>query len=56
VNALDVDSIAEGLIRLATDSALREQLATDGRAHAAHFTWERSADQLLDAYRKTLNM
>lgn len=54
VNALDVDSIAEGIVRLATDSALAAQLAADGRAHAATFTWERSANQLLEAYQKTL--
>lgn len=54
VNALDVDSIAQGIIRLATDSTLRQQLAANGLAHAAQFTWERSADQLLDAYHKTL--
>ena len=54
VNALDLDSIAHGIIRLATDRLLRQQLATNGLAHAAQFTWERSADQLLDAYHKTL--
>ena len=54
VNSLDVNSIAEGLIRLASDHALRDQLATRGRTHAAAFTWERSAGQLLDAYQKTL--
>jgi glycosyltransferase involved in cell wall biosynthesis len=54
VNALDVESIAQGIVQLATDDALRARLATDGRAHAAQFTWERSADQLLEAYGKTL--
>jgi glycosyltransferase involved in cell wall biosynthesis len=55
VNSLDVESIAEGIVRLATDRALATQLANAGRAHAAQFTWERSAAQLLDAYQKTLN-
>jgi glycosyltransferase involved in cell wall biosynthesis len=50
-----VESIAEGIVRLATDRALATQLANAGRAHAAQFTWERSAAQLLDAYQKTLN-
>jgi glycosyltransferase involved in cell wall biosynthesis len=54
VDALDVNSIAQGIIKLATDDDLRRQLASRGRAHAATFTWERSADQLLDAYQKTL--
>lgn len=54
IDAEDVRSIAEGLIRLATDKALRNQLRTAGLQHAAHFTWERSARQLLDAYSRTL--
>ena len=54
INALDVDSIAQGIIQLATDHDLRQRLAASGLAHAAQFTWERSADQLLAAYQKTL--
>jgi glycosyltransferase involved in cell wall biosynthesis len=54
VRAEDVDSIAEGIVRLATDATLAAQLAAAGREHAAHFTWERSAQQLLSAYRKLL--
>jgi glycosyltransferase involved in cell wall biosynthesis len=56
VDALDVESIADGIVKLANDSSLRQQLASRGRAHAANFTWERSADQLLAAYTKTLAM
>lgn len=54
VNALDVESITQGIIKLATDRELHDQLAIAGRAHAAQFTWERSADQLIEAYTKTL--
>lgn len=54
IDAEDIHSIAEGLIRLATDEALRDQLRTAGLQHAAHFTWERSAQQLLDAYCRML--
>jgi glycosyltransferase involved in cell wall biosynthesis len=54
INAQEVDSIAQGMVQLATDRVLRQQLADKGRAHAANFTWERSADQLLAAYQKTL--
>ena len=50
VDAEDVRSIADGLVRLATDTALRDWLRVAGLHHAAHFTWERSARQLLDAY------
>ncbi len=54
VTAEEVDSIAGGIARLATDEALRAQLRRAGLAHAAHFTWQRSARQLLDAYARTL--
>jgi glycosyltransferase involved in cell wall biosynthesis len=54
VQAQDLDSIAEGIISLATDEALAARLATAGQEHAAQFTWERSAQQLLSAYRKLL--
>ncbi len=54
VQAEDVDSIAEGIVHLATDAALAAKLAAAGQEHAAGFTWERSAQQLLSAYRKLL--
>jgi len=56
VHAEDVESIAAGLVRLATDDSLAAELRTAGMAHAATFTWERSAQQLLAAYQKTLSM
>ncbi|HHY58615.1 MAG TPA: glycosyltransferase family 4 protein [Chloroflexi bacterium] len=54
VRAEDVESIAAGIVQLATNAGLRSQLRTAGLAHAAHFTWERSAQQLLDAYARAL--
>jgi glycosyltransferase involved in cell wall biosynthesis len=54
VTVTDTDQIAAGLIRLATDADLRRQLAQAGLAHAARFTWARSADQLRAAYRAAL--
>jgi glycosyltransferase involved in cell wall biosynthesis len=54
VRAEDVGSIAEGLVRLATDDALAAKLAAAGQEHAGGFTWERSAQQLLSAYHKLL--
>lgn len=54
VEATEVDSIAEGIIRLTTDDRLAAQLATAGQEYAAQFTWQRSALQLLSAYRKLL--
>ena len=54
VNSSDVDAIAEGLVRLTTDSSLRASLAAAGLTHAAQFTWARRADQLATAYRAAL--
>ena len=54
VNATDVDAIAQGLLLLAGDVALRTSLAAACLAHAAQFTWERSADQLANAYQTAL--
>lgn len=53
-NATDVDSIAAAIVQLATDADLRQHLRTAGLAHAATFTWTRSAQQLLNAYAAAL--
>jgi glycosyltransferase involved in cell wall biosynthesis len=55
VNSQDVSDIADGILRLATDDALRARLRAAGLEHAATFTWERSAGQLLAAYAHVLN-
>jgi glycosyltransferase involved in cell wall biosynthesis len=54
VKAEEVTNIAAGLLKLAQDSTLRQQLRHLGLAHAAQFTWQRSAQQLLSAYQKVL--
>lgn len=54
IDAESVRSIADGIVRLATDATLRDQLRTAGLHHAATFTWQRSARQLLDAYSRVL--
>ena len=50
VNPHDVDDIASALLRLLDDAPLRQALVERGRAHAAEFTWERAAEQLLSEY------
>ncbi len=55
VQAEDVEDIAQGIIRLCRDTALRERLRQAGKAHAAHFTWQRSAEQLFQAYQTALD-
>ncbi|HXF62408.1 MAG TPA: glycosyltransferase family 1 protein [Caldilineaceae bacterium] len=54
VQAEQVESIAQGILRLAGDPALRARLRAAGLAHAAAFTWERSAAQLRNAYAAAL--
>lgn len=44
VDPTDVGSIADGLRRLTTDSALRETLIQAGLARAGRFTWEKSVE------------
>jgi len=55
VNAQSIEEIADGLVRLTTDSALRASLSRAGLEHAAQFTWQRSAQQLLQAYQQVLD-
>jgi len=52
--ALHADSseeLAEAMLRLASDRALREQLAEEGRERAKHFTWRRCAEATREVYR-----
>ena len=55
VDAEDVASIADGIAQLAQDQQLQNRLRAAGLAHAAQFTWDRSAKQVLDAYQKVLS-
>jgi glycosyltransferase involved in cell wall biosynthesis len=50
VDPLDVDGLAGEIARLASDEALRSRLSRAGRAHAAGFTWERTAEATMGAY------
>lgn len=46
--------IATALARLLTDAPLRQRLAEAGRARARTFTWERTAAETLEVYRRLL--
>jgi glycosyltransferase involved in cell wall biosynthesis len=46
---LNEDAIADALHRIATDEALREQLAQAGPERAQKFSWEKAAQETLDA-------
>jgi alpha-1,3-rhamnosyl/mannosyltransferase len=54
VEADDEDAWSAALIRLATDSNLRERLSAAGAARAKQFTWSRSAAGYVAAYRRAV--
>jgi glycosyltransferase involved in cell wall biosynthesis len=54
VDPADDEELAEALVKLAGDQALREMLIARGRARAADFTWNRAVRQTLDVYRELL--
>ncbi len=56
VNPLDVGSIANGMIRLIRDEALRERLAVKGRRQASRFTWRDCARKTLEVYQEIMSI
>jgi glycosyltransferase involved in cell wall biosynthesis len=54
VNTYSVSEIADGLVRLERDQALRDELVTKGRVRAASFSWRTCAERTLAAYRQAL--
>ena len=50
VEAGDADALAGGLHRVLTDQELSAELSARGRGRSAVFTWERTADGLIDLY------
>jgi glycosyltransferase involved in cell wall biosynthesis len=54
VDPMDVDSIAKGIIDLATDPKRRAEFAALGSRRALEFSWDRAAEQTLRVYAETL--
>jgi len=50
VDARDADALAEAMLRVANDAALREQLGAKGLERAREFTWKRCAEATREAY------
>ena len=48
VDPTDVDAIAEAMLRLSRDEALRQQLIEAGYANVKRFSWEKAAQQTLE--------
>jgi glycosyltransferase involved in cell wall biosynthesis len=52
VDPFDVDSIAQGLVQLASDSDLRDKLAGAGYERVKSFTWDKMAENILAVYER----
>lgn len=47
VDPTDVDAIAEAMLRLSGDEALRQRLIVAGHANVARFSWQKAARETL---------
>jgi glycosyltransferase involved in cell wall biosynthesis len=54
VDPMNVDELANGLVRLAADPALREDLINRGRARALQFTWDSAVAKTWEVYQKVM--
>jgi glycosyltransferase involved in cell wall biosynthesis len=52
VPAEDVDALAEAMLKVLSDAALRAQLVQRGLARARRFSWDRAASESLAIYRR----
>ncbi|HEY2843417.1 MAG TPA: glycosyltransferase family 1 protein [Bryobacteraceae bacterium] len=52
VNPEDTEEIAAALLRMASDEALRDDLARRGRERALQFTWQAALEKTWDVYRE----
>jgi glycosyltransferase involved in cell wall biosynthesis len=55
VEPSDVAGLSHALAGLALDEARRRRLALEGRAQAARYTWDKTAQRTRDVYRKALD-
>lgn len=54
VNPLDVEEIASAMYRLAWDVNLREALIEKGRARAAMYSWQKTAERTFQVYERVV--
>jgi alpha-1,3-rhamnosyl/mannosyltransferase len=50
VDPMDVDAIAEGITKLATDEAVRSDYSALGLKRALDFSWDKAAEKTLEVY------
>lgn len=56
VDPADVDALTAAILRVLTDTALRDALRTRGLARARQFSWERCARETLAVYREVRSL
>ena len=56
VDALDVESIADGLQEMITNNELRERLAKNAKSNASRFSWDESAKKLITVFEKAIDL
>ena len=56
VDALDVKSIADGLLTMITNEELRDRLGKNSMVQASKFSWEESASKLVDAFERAIRL
>jgi glycosyltransferase involved in cell wall biosynthesis len=55
VDPTDMDAIADAMLRLSQDEALRQQLIAKGYENVKRFSWEKAARETLDVLEKAMN-
>lgn len=55
VDPYDVDALARAVAKVLSDPALRDRLAAQGPLQAARFSWQATAAQTLQAYKRVLD-
>ena len=53
-DAVSVEEMSEGIIRILRDESLREEMRAKGLAQAARFSWERAAEETMAVYEGVL--
>ena len=48
----DVNDIAQGILELLTDPARAEELSLRGKTQAERFSWDQSAEKLMQIYQR----
>ena len=55
VNPRDVDEIVAAMMRVTTDSVLRENLVAKGKMRAEAFSWQRTAEKTFEIYKNVMD-